>query len=80
MKTLPDIMPYGAWFNKKTNLEYLNIFSCVGFAKVVGVHLKKLEDRSKKMVYLRVEDGTKGYQLFDPESWNLRVSRNVVFC
>lgn len=67
-KVLPNITSYEAWFDKKPNLEYLKVFGCIVYAKVVGVHLKKLEYRSKKMVYLGVEDGTKGYRLFDPES------------
>ena len=78
-KALPDVTPYEAWFDKKPNLEHLKVFGCVAFVKVVGGHLKKLEDRSKKMVYFGVEDGTKGYRLFDPESRKLRVSRDVVF-
>ncbi|GKA44214.1 putative RNA-directed DNA polymerase [Tanacetum coccineum] len=78
-KSLPDITPYEAWYGKKPNLEHLKIFGCVVFAKYTGGHLKKLDDRSKKMVYFGVEDGTKGNRLYDPQDRKLRVSRDVVF-
>ncbi|KAL4581058.1 hypothetical protein LXL04_017266 [Taraxacum kok-saghyz] len=78
-KALPDITPYEAWFCKKPNLEHLKVFGCVVFSKTVGGHLKKLDDRSKKMVYFGVEDGTKGNRLFDSQDRKLRISRDVVF-
>ncbi|GKB86161.1 zinc finger, CCHC-type containing protein [Tanacetum coccineum] len=73
-KSLPDITPYEAWYGKKPNLEHLKIFSCVVFAKCTSGHIKKLDDRSKKMVYFGVEDGTKGNQLYDPQDKKLRPS------
>ncbi|GKC55217.1 retrotransposon protein, putative, unclassified [Tanacetum coccineum] len=44
-----------------------------------GVHLRKLDDRGKKMVYLGVEDETKGNRLYYPQDMKLRVNRDVVF-
>nr|GEV76294.1 hypothetical protein [Tanacetum cinerariifolium] len=48
------------------------------FCEENGVHLRKLDDRAKKMVYFGVEDGTKGNRLYDPQDMKLRVSRDVV--
>nr|GEU85354.1 hypothetical protein [Tanacetum cinerariifolium] len=78
-KSLPDITPYEAWYGKKPNLEHIKIFGCVAFAKCTGVHLKKLDDRGKKMVYFGVKNGTKGNRLYDPQDKKLRVSRDVIF-
>ncbi|GKE09556.1 zinc finger, CCHC-type containing protein [Tanacetum coccineum] len=44
-----------------------------------SVHLRKLDDRGKKMVYLGVEDETKGNRLYYPQDMKLRVNRDVVF-
>nr|GEX40518.1 hypothetical protein [Tanacetum cinerariifolium] len=42
-------------------------------------HLKKLDDRSMKMVHLGCEKGTKAYRLLDPCTGLIQVSRDVVF-
>ena len=39
--------------------------------------MKKLSDRSQKMVFIGYEEGTKGYRLLDPVSKTLHVSRDV---
>jgi hypothetical protein len=35
--------------------------------KIVGLGINKLSDRSKRMVFLGYEPGTKGYRLCEPE-------------
>lgn len=47
--------------------------------KLHVVHVKKLNDRSKPIVYLGKEPGTKAYRLFDPEACSVQVIRDVVF-
>lgn len=47
--------------------------------RVAKPHLKKLDDRSKPMVYLGVEDGSKAHRLYDPQTKRIAVSRDVVF-
>jgi histone deacetylase 1/2 len=47
--------------------------------KNIGPRINKLSDRSKKMVFLGYEAGTKGYWLLDPSTNRLHVSRDVVF-
>lgn len=42
-------------------------------------HLKKLEERSKYVVHLGIERGTKAYRLLDPDTGSIHISRNVVF-
>nr|GFA90438.1 hypothetical protein [Tanacetum cinerariifolium] len=78
-KSFPNITPYEAWYGKKPNLKHLKTFSCIVFDKYTGGHLKKLDDRGKKMVYLGVKDGTKGNRLYDPQERKLRVNRDVLF-
>jgi hypothetical protein len=45
-------------------VEHLRVFGCVGLVKNVGPGVKKLSDRSTKMVFLGYEEGTKGYRMF----------------
>lgn len=46
--------------------------------KVPSVHVKKLDDRGKMIVYLGKEPGTKGSRLYDPITGKLHVSRDIV--
>lgn len=41
--------------------------------------LKKLEDRSKQVVHLGIEKGSKAYRLLDPDTGSMFASRDVVF-
>ncbi|GJX94674.1 ribonuclease H-like domain, reverse transcriptase, RNA-dependent DNA polymerase [Tanacetum coccineum] len=78
-KALEDITPYEAIKQRKPNLENLKVFGCIAYAKVPSQHLTKLDDRSTKMVYLGNEQGSKAYQLFDPITRKICVSRDVKF-
>nr|KAJ0195020.1 hypothetical protein LSAT_V11C700382440 [Lactuca sativa] len=77
-KALKDVTPYEAWKGSKPSVAHLNVFGCVGFVKKLR-GLSKLSDRSEAMVYLGVEEGTKGYQLYNPRNHRIVIARDVVF-
>ncbi|GJV03970.1 zinc finger, CCHC-type containing protein [Tanacetum coccineum] len=58
-KALKDSTPYEALKGRKPNLKHLRIFGCKAYAKVTKPHLKKLDDRSKELIYLGTEPGSK---------------------
>lgn len=64
---------------RKPHVEHLRVFGCVGHMIVSKIHLKKLDDRSMKVVHLGVERGTKAYRVLDPETGLVYVSRNAFF-
>jgi hypothetical protein len=76
---LEGVTPYEAWHGKKPSVEHLRVFGCVGHVKNNGPGVKKLTDRSTKMVFLGYAEGTKGYRMYDPESKKLHISRDVIF-
>lgn len=47
--------------------------------KVPSVHTGKLDDRSRTVINLGREAGTKGYRLYDPLTKQILVSGDVVF-
>lgn len=47
--------------------------------RVPSAHTTKLSDRSKLVVHLGKEPGTKAYRLYDPISGVVHVSRDVIF-
>lgn len=71
--------PYEVYRGSKPNLSHLRTFGCIGYAKVVNPHLKKLEDRSRVLIHLGTEPGSKAYRMYDPQTRKISVSRDVIF-
>jgi hypothetical protein len=78
-KALKDKTPYETLKGRKPNLDHLKVFGCVCHVKVPSSHLKKLDDRSQRLVHLGVQPNTKAYRLFDPINKKIVVSRDVIF-
>jgi hypothetical protein len=78
-KILSDKTPHEVWTGRKPSPGHLKVFGCTAYAKVVKPHLKKLDDRSRKLVYFGVEEGSKAYRLYDPATNKIVVSRDTVF-
>lgn len=71
--------PYKAYKGRKPNLDHIRVFGCVSHAKIDTHRLMKLDDRSRALVYLGTEPGSKAYRLLDPVNRKVVVSRDVIF-
>lgn len=78
-KAMGSTTPFEAWSGRKPYLGHLRVFGCTAHVRPAALHMKKLDDRSIPMVYLRVEEGSKAHSLFDPQTKRIGVSRDVVF-
>lgn len=78
-KALKDKTPYEACSRRKPHLEHLIVFGCIDHTRVANGHLRKLDNRSMKLVHLGCEPGSKAYQLLDPYIGKVYVSRDVKF-
>ncbi|KAG7554412.1 Integrase catalytic core [Arabidopsis suecica] len=78
-RSLSESTPYEAFYKRKPNVDHLRVFGCIGYAKVETPHLRKLDDRSRMLVHLGTEPGSKAYRLLDPKTRKIIVSRDVVF-
>ncbi|WZZ50841.1 hypothetical protein YC2023_050948 [Brassica napus] len=78
-RTLVLQTPYESFKKRRPNIEHLRVFGCVGYVKITKPHLKKLDDRSRALVHLGTEPGSKAYRLLDPSTRRIIVSRDVVF-
>lgn len=78
-RTLHQQVPYESYKGKKPNVDHLRVFGCICYVKVNIPHLKKLDDRTRMLVHLGTEPGSKAYRLLDPTSRKIVVSRDVVF-
>ncbi|GKE87798.1 ribonuclease H-like domain, reverse transcriptase, RNA-dependent DNA polymerase, partial [Tanacetum coccineum] len=52
---------------------------CVAYERIVSKHLKKLDDRSKPLVYLGKEPSSGGFRLYTPRENKIIISAYVVF-
>ncbi|KAJ9542022.1 hypothetical protein OSB04_028528 [Centaurea solstitialis] len=55
------------------------VFGCVAYERIVSKHLKKLDDRSRPLVYFGKEPGSGGVCLFNPEENKIIISCNVSY-
>lgn len=78
-KSLNLQVPYEVYKGVKPNIKHVRVFGCVVYAKTESQHLRKLDDRSRTLVHLGTEPGSKAYRLLCPTSRRIVVSRDVVF-
>lgn len=78
-RAVTGITPCEAWSKEKPHVEHIRVFGCVAYMKLPCVNLKKLDSRSKPVIYLGKEPGVKAFRLYDPETKSVCVSRDVVF-
>lgn len=78
-RSLDGKTPYEVLRSRKPNVSHLKVFGCVCFARTETPGRKKLDDRSRKLVHLGTEPGTKAYRLLDPDTKRIIISRDVHF-
>ena len=71
--------PYEVFKGRKPSVKHLRVFGCVGHTKIDAPHLRKLDHRSRVLIHLGTEPGSKAYRLLDPTKRRIVVSRDVVF-
>lgn len=69
---------YEVWKGRKPQLNFLKVFGCKAHVRTAMPHMKKLDDGSKKMVYLGVDEGCKALILLDVTNNKIVVSRDIV--
>ncbi|CAA6675270.1 unnamed protein product [Spirodela intermedia] len=60
-------------------VHHLKVFGCIAYVLNTTPHLKKLEDRGRKMIFIGYEYGSKAYRAYDPTTRRVHVTRDVVF-
>ena len=70
---------YERLFGSPSDYHHLCSFSSACFVLLQPHEYNKLEPRSRLCCFLGCGETQKGYQCYDPVSYRLRISRNVVF-
>nr|GEY78732.1 hypothetical protein [Tanacetum cinerariifolium]GEZ83138.1 hypothetical protein [Tanacetum cinerariifolium] len=68
------VTPYEKFYGEKPNLKDLKVFGCVAYERIVSKHLRKLDDRSKPLVYLGKEPSSGGFWLYNPPENKIIIS------
>jgi hypothetical protein len=75
---LDNKSPYELMHNDSPSLEHLKVFGSLTYASTLQSHRTKLEPRSRKCIFLGYRQDVKGVILYDLNSKEIFLSRNVV--
>ena len=78
MKGTGGKTPYELWNGSTPAVHHLRTFGCVAHVKNTGPHMKKLDDRSRPMIFVGYKPGSKAYRVYDPTTRRIHISRDVV--
>lgn len=78
-KSVQGKTPFESWYGKKPAVHHLRTFGCVVHVKLNTPNMKKLDDRSKPMIFIGYERGSKAYRAYDPTTGRVHVTRDLVF-
>ena len=78
-KTLQGQTPHEMWTTTKSSVDNMRIFGSIVHVKETKGHLSKLEDKSKPMIFIGCELGSKAYHCFDLVNSKVIISREVIF-
>jgi hypothetical protein len=79
MKSIDGMTPFEVWNGRKPVVHHLRTFGCIVYVRNMTPHLKKLEDRGRKMIFVGYESGTKAYRAYDPIVKRVHVTHDMVF-
>jgi hypothetical protein len=78
-KNIDGMTPFEAWHGRKPVVHHLRAFRCIVYVRNMTLHLKKLEDRGHKMIFVGYKSGSKAYCAYDPIMKHVHVTHDVVF-
>ena len=78
-KSVDGKTPFEAWHGRKPDVSFMRTFGCVVHVRETRPGLKKLDDRSRRMIFVGYQPGTKGYRAYDPETKRVSITRDAVF-
>ena len=78
-KGLQGQTPHEKWTGRKPLVDHLRTFGCIVQVKDTRRHQSKLEDRSKPMIFIGYDLGSKAYKCLDPVNLKVVISRDVIF-
>ncbi|GKV48080.1 hypothetical protein SLEP1_g54916 [Rubroshorea leprosula] len=76
---LSELTPFEKLFNKTPNYHYIKTFGCLCFAHNNSKARNKFDSRASKCVFIGYPFGKRGYKVYDLETHEIFISRDVIF-
>lgn len=76
---LQNKTPFEILFGQAPDFDELKVFGCLAFAHNQKAKGNKFAPRSRKCVFIGYPHGKKGWKLYDLQTWDIFVSRDVKF-
>ena len=70
--------PYEKCNGRKPNVKHLRVFGSIVYVKTIGKS-GECKDRSKCLVFLGYETGSKANKCLDPITFKVHISKDVIF-
>ena len=61
-----DKTPHEVWSSKKPSIAHPRVFGCDTFMHVPREKRSKLDNKTKKCIFISYKDGVNGYKLWNP--------------
>ena len=71
--------PKELWSGQKPNISHLRVFGCLVWVHVLKKRRHKLQPKSRAMIFIGYEPGSKGYQFWDAAHQCFEISHDVKF-
>ena len=71
--------PKELWSGQKLNISHLRVFGCLAWVHILKKRRHKLQPKSRAMIFVGYEPGSKGYQFWDAAHQRFENSCDVKF-
>lgn len=78
-KALDGITPDEAWIGVKPSFSHLHVFGCISYMYIPKQNKKKLDQKEMKCILLGYCNEYKAYNLMNPTTKKIYISRDVIF-
>ena len=73
-KTLKEL-----WSGQKPDISHLRVFRCLAWVHILKKRRHKLQPKSRAMIFIGYEPGSKGYQFWDTVHQCVKICHDVKF-
>lgn len=78
-KAVKCVTPEEKWNGHKLDINNFKAFGCECWSHILDEKRKKLEPKFHKFIFIRYDENSKAYRLFDPSNQSVIIRRDVQF-